>query len=211
MGPPAGRDEGWARSGFEPEPALPGEAEPEPDDGPVPRSRRLMRTAWVGAVVAWGLASVRGELAQVAIVLGVTLVLALVARFAYLRVFLGRDWPWRVWSPWLFVVAASLALVGLSGAELRARDDGSERSAADEADWVEGCRSGGIESYDALPATHPTRVTFTREEIEAALERFCATAAERGFASDEAPTPEEQRELDALMQDILADIAGNAA
>jgi hypothetical protein len=170
-----------------------------------------MAVAWVGAPAAWAASSLRGDARGWAVALGVTFVLALVARFLYLRVLLGRDRPWRVWSPWLFVVAGSLALVGLSGTEIRDRDRGSDLNASDEADWVEGCRSGGLETYDALPATHPTRVTFTREEIVEAMDEFCAAAAERGYASDEAPSPEEQQELNALMQEILADIAGNAA
>jgi hypothetical protein len=167
-----------------------------------------MAVAWIGAVASWILASIRPEGGRVAIVLGVTFVLALAARFAYLRIFLRRDRLWRVWSPWLFVVAAALGVLSFGGVWLaEERNERNERLTGSELDdWEAGCRSGGIERYDALPADHPTRTTFTRDEMVAVLARFCTTAAEEGYAVDRAPTREEQAELRQLMQDVLAEM-----
>ena len=183
------------------------EAEP-PEEGPVRRSWRLMSVAWLAAVTAWILASIRPEAGRVAIVLGVTFVLALAARFAYLRIFLGRHRPWRVWSPWLFVVAASLGVLSFGAVWLaEERSEHTERLSGSElADWQEGCRSGGIQSYDALPADHPTRLAFTRAEMILVLHRFCTTAAEEGYAVDRSPTEDEQVELQRLMQDVVTEM-----
>ena len=193
--------------GEHPRPTVDVEAE-SPEERPIRRSWRLMTVAWIGAVAAWILASIRPEAGRVAIVLGVTFVLALAARFAYLRIFLRRDRPWRVWSPWLFVVAASLGVLSFGGVWLaEERNERNEQlSGAALADWKEGCRGGGIESYDALPADHPTRTSFTRDEMVAILDRFCATAAEEGYAVDRAPTKDEEVELQQLMQDVLAEM-----
>ena len=183
------------------------DVEPEPpDQRPVRRSWRLMTVAWIGAIAAWILASIRPEAGRVAIVLGVTFVLALAARFVYLRIFLRR--PWRVWSPWLFVVAASLGVLSFGGVWLaEERNERNERlSGAALADWREGCILGGIQSYDALPADDPTRLAFTRAEMIQVLDRFCATAAEEGYAIDRAPTEDEEVELQQLMQDVLAEM-----
>jgi len=176
-------------------------------EGPVRRSPGLMRAAWIGAVAGWLALCVRSGAGRIAVALLVTLVLALVARFLYLRVFLRRGWPWRVWSPWLFVVAASLSVVALAGAGIADRNrDEAALSESELADWKEGCRSGGLETYDALPETHPTRTSFTREQMTRVLERFCDAAADEGYASDRAPTAAEQAELEGLMQDVLADM-----
>lgn len=199
MAPPDAGEHPWLTGDVEPEP---------PEDRPVRRSWRLMTVAWIGAVVAWILASIRPEAGRVAIVLGVTFVLALAARFAYLRIFLSRDWPWRVWSPWLFVVAASLGVLSFAGVRLaEERNERNDRLSGSElADWEEGCRSGGLESYDALPADHPTRTALTRDEMAAVLDRFCATAADEGYAVDRAPTEDEQVELQQLMQQVLTEM-----
>jgi hypothetical protein len=204
MAPPDVGDHPWLTEDVEPEPL---------DEGPVRRSWRLMTVAWIGAIAAWMLASIRPEAGRVAIVLGVTFVLALVARFVYLRLFLGRAWPWRVWSPWLFVVAASLGVLSFAGVWLaEERNERNERLSGSElADWQEGCRSGGIESYDDLPADHPTRTSFTRDEMVSILDRFCTTAAEEGYATDRAPTEDEEVELQQLMQDVLAEMESEGA
>jgi len=176
-------------------------------DAPVPRSPGLMRAAWAGAAVAWLAVCIRSDAGGIAVALLVTVVLALVARFLYLRLFLRRGPSWRVWSPWLFVVAASLSVVALTGAGIADRDEGGEALDDSEiADWKTGCRSGGLKTYDELPETHPTRVSFTREEMTRVMARFCDTAAERGYASERAPTGAEQAELEDLMQDVLADM-----
>lgn len=186
-----------------------GDVDPEPrEQRPVRRSWRLMTLAWVAAPVAWILASIRPEAGRVAIVLGVTFVLALAGRFVYLRVALRRGRSWRVWSPWLFVVAASLGVVSFVGVwAAEERNERSERLTGSElADWRQGCLSGGVQSYDALPADDPTRLAFTRGEMIRVIDRFCTTAAEEGYAVDRSPTEEEQAELQELMQDVLADM-----
>ena len=113
-----------------------------------------------------------------------------------------------MWSPWLFVVAASLGV--LSFGAVRVAEERNERneqlSGSELADWEEGCRSGGIERYDALPADHPTRTSLTRAEMVRVLDRFCTTAAEEGYAVDRAPTEDEEVELQELMQDVLAEL-----
>ena len=199
MAPPDAGDHPWPTGDVEPEP---------PRQRPLRRSWRLMTVAWIGAVAAWILASIRPEAGRVAIVLGVTFVLALAARFVYLRIFLRRHRPWRVWSPWLFVVAASLGVLSFGGVWLaEEQNERDERLSGSElADWQEGCILGGIQSYDALPADDPTRLEFTRAEMIRVLDRFCTTAAEEGYAIDRAPTEDEEADLQELMQDVLAEM-----
>ena len=199
MAPPDAGEHPWPTGDVEPQPR---------EEGPVRRSWSLMTVAWIGALVAWILAAIRPDSGRVAIVLGVTFVLALAGRFVYLRLFLRRNRPWRVWSPWLFVVAASLGV--LSFGAVWVAEEHNERndrlSGAGLADWRQGCLSGGIQSYDALPADHPTRLALTRAEMLLVLDRFCTTAADEGYAVDRSPTEEEQVELQQLMQDVLAEM-----
>jgi hypothetical protein len=172
----------------------------DPVDGPIPRSRNQMRAAWIGGVVLWVAGTLLFFRDSVGLYFGLLVglfVAAVVARFLYLKI-LRRNNLWKLWAPWVFVLAGCAAIsIGST------KDIDWEES---DAEVTQNCIDGGMAEYESGPNAATLQEFYNPAEVRILLERFCSEAVDRGLVADPTLTAAEQRELDVLMTDTINDL-----
>jgi hypothetical protein len=188
------------------------------DDAPAPPKRQWGRLLYVPPVVLLILFSIANAAAepsdsgsesagQFVGALFVPLAIGLVLRLLYVKV-LVRRWNRPFWSPWIFAIAAVLALLVACGRVASRESDPQRRDARRAVEAASGshsgnvldCVEGALEAYDnrgQRPAPLP------RPQAERLFVRVCQTAEREGFERYEDLS---EARLTALVQRVVREM-----